>query len=199
MDLERRYANSEISNRVVAEADGAYYAGQPVAAIAEILNDIPLIRGVAETVARLGELGIPSVLCTVTWRFAAEIIASRYGFISASGTEMGINWNAKLTGEVSRHFDEFDKLRFVEAYCREHGIPLSRVFAVGDSRSDVPLFGAVGFSIALNATPQAKAAASVSVASEDLTDILGLVPRLRSNISFNADARKCAVVHQRGK
>jgi phosphoserine phosphatase len=178
MDLERRYASGEISNRAVAEADGGYYAGRTVPEIAKVLTDIPLIRGIAATVAKLDELGIPSLICTVTWRFAAEVITKNFGFVSACGTEMEIDSSERLTGAVSRHFDEFDKRSFVEAYCLEHKIPLSRVFAVGDSRSDVPLFGAVGFSIALNATAEAEAAASTSVASEDLTDILQLVPGL---------------------
>jgi phosphoserine phosphatase len=52
---------------------------------------------------------------------------------------------------------------------------------VGDSRSDIPLFGAVGFSVALNATVTATAAASVAIQTNDLNDVLKLVPRLLNN------------------
>ena len=60
------------------------------------------------------------------------------------------------TGAVKRHFDEWDKLEFVRSHCEANQIELSQCVAVGDSRSDVPLFKAVGFSVALNATAQAR-------------------------------------------
>jgi len=49
---------------------------------------------------------------------------------------------------------------------------------VGDSRSDLPLFGAVGFSVALNGTQAANAAASVAIQTDNLADVLGLIPGL---------------------
>jgi phosphoserine phosphatase len=46
---------------------------------------------------------------------------------------------------------------------------------VGDSRLDVPLFSRVGYAIALNATPDARAAAHSCLDTEDLTDVLKLL------------------------
>jgi phosphoserine phosphatase len=78
-----------------------------------------------------------------------------------------------LTGEVTRHFDEHDKATFVTSWCEQNGYEMSQVVAVGDARSDVPLFGRVGFSIALNATPEAQLAASLVMDTDDLRDVLG--------------------------
>ena len=156
--LERRYAAGGLSNAAVA------------------LADIPCIRGIEETVSALSARGIPALLCTVTWRFAAEVLRERYGFAAVCGTELREEPGGVLSGRVSRYFDEHDKRRFVEEYCARAGIALERCFAVGDSRSDIPLFGAVGFSIAVNATSDARAAASVALESDDLTDILALLP-----------------------
>ena len=128
--------------------------------MAEILTDLPLVR-CGRTIARLRKLGIPSLIGTITWRFAAEIIAV---VTALSAPPVWKPRSTRTTGSQarsSRHFDEFDKLSFVEAYCRSHKIA-SSVFAVGDA-SDVPLFGAVVFAFALNATPQAQAAASTSL------------------------------------
>jgi phosphoserine phosphatase len=47
--------------------------------------------------------------------------------------------------------------------------------AVGDSRSDVPLFREVGLSIALNATPDAQATAIHRLDTDDLRDLLPLL------------------------
>lgn len=142
----------------------------------EKLADIVCIDGIDSTLAALRERGIESLLGTVTWSFAAEEFRHRHGFAAVSGTEVELDSDGVPNGGVKRHFDEWDKLRFVESYCEANGIDLAECIAVGDSRSDVPLFEAAGFSIALNATPQAREAASVALDTEDLTDILALIP-----------------------
>jgi phosphoserine phosphatase len=148
------------------------------ATISSHLDSIPVINGISAVVTTLAGLGIDSLICTVTWRFAAKIMATRYGFVGASGNEMRLDKHGALSGRVAKYFDEFDKRAFVRSYCAERQIPMSRVFAVGDSRSDIPLFGTVGFSVALNATTTAAAAASVAIQTNDLSDVLKLIPGL---------------------
>jgi phosphoserine phosphatase len=177
-ELEARYTSGEISNALVADKLGPYYQGLHLDAIESHLSDVPLIKDVSSVLATLADKGIESLICTVSWRFVAQMLAKRYGFVDATGCEMPVDEKGLLTGQVSKHFDEFDKLEFVKGYCAERQIPLSQVFAVGDSRSDIPLFGAVGFAVALNATVQAKAAASVAIESDDLSDVLRAVPGL---------------------
>lgn len=176
-DLEERYARGEISNAAVAETDARHYTGLALARVEELLADIPLIDGLAQTIEALRSRGIPSIICTVTWKFAAEIVAKRFGFAAASGCEMSLTGTGLLSGKVSRHFDEYSKLSFVRDYCAVNGVSLDRVFAVGDSRSDIPLFGAVGFSVALNATPLAKRAATCAVDTSWLPDVLERLPQ----------------------
>ena len=57
-------------------------------------------------------------------------------------------------------------------------ISIAEVVAVGDSRSDIPLFGKVGLAIALNATQAACEAAHLSLDGQDLTLIL---PHIRNH------------------
>lgn len=175
-ELERRYAAGEITNAVVAGEQAAMYGGMPLSQVAEALDDIPCIEGIDATVNALRERGMDSLLCTVTWSFAAEEFCRRHGFAKGSGTEIGLGPDGTLTGRVRRHFDERDKLEFVRSHCAEVGMGLEDCIAIGDSRSDVPLFEAVGFSIAINATVQAREAASVTLNTGDLTDILALIP-----------------------
>jgi phosphoserine phosphatase len=176
-ELERSYAAGEISNAVVAEEQARAFRGIPLPRIVGELDGIACIEGIDATLSALRGWGIESVLGTVTWTFAAEEFGRRHGFLAFSGTEVELDADGVPTGGVGRNFDEWDKRDFVAAYCAANGIDLTECIAVGDSRSDVPLFGAVGFSIALNATPQAREAASVAIDTEDLTDILGLIPR----------------------
>ena len=176
--LESRYARGVISNSLVADGLGPYYQGLTLEIIETHLFDVPVINGVPSALATLASKGIESLICTVSWRFVARMIARRFGFVDATGCEMPVDEKGTLTDEISKHFDEFDKLEFVKAYCAEKRIPLSQVFAIGDSRSDIPLFGAVGFSVALNATAAAKAAAAAAIETDDLHEILRVVPGL---------------------
>ena len=182
-ELERRYASGEITNRHVAERLAEYYRDRSLLEIAESLESVPLIKGIAETFSVLRQNGLRILLATVTWSFAARIIAQRFELDGWSGCEMGESKDLRLSGTVQRHFDEFDKRAFVESYCAQHGIAMSDVVAVGDSRSDIPLFECVGCSIAINATELARKAASCSLDTNNLTDILRIVPGLEGRIT----------------
>jgi phosphoserine phosphatase len=172
--LERRFLAGEIPNSVVADASAAWFEGHRTDAIHTWLAEGPWIDGMPKTFEALAGAGARLLLGTITWRFAARMLQDRYGFEDVSGTEMGERAGV-LDGRVSRHFDLHDKARWVEDWCGATGIDLSDVAAVGDSRSDVPLFGRVGFSIALNATEVARAAADAELDADDLRDVLPLL------------------------
>jgi phosphoserine phosphatase len=169
--LEDRYRRGTISSAEIALASAAAYAGLPIPRIDRTLAEIPLIAGIEPTLAALSARGIRKLLTTVTWRFAAEAFQRRFGFDAVCGTEMSV-CDGRLTGQVSRHCDEYGKLEFVRDQCRDFGIDLSECAAVGDSRSDIPLFRAVGLAIAFNASPDAAAAAHIAIETANLADIL---------------------------
>lgn len=145
LELERSYAAGEISNADVETQTAASLGGQTIEWVSQAVTTVPCISGIDQTVSALRAHNIPAVIATVTWRFAAEIIRERHGFLAACGTEMSHDDDGVLGGEVSRQFDEHDKRRFIEEYFARHGLALDRCIAIGDSRSDVPLFACVGF------------------------------------------------------
>ena len=168
-ELERRYATGEINNREVAERNAEHYRGRKRADLDTIIKTTPVIKGIRETVDKLHAEGISVIIGTIDWSFIAECFQQEYGFDASSGVVMGEDPPGTLSGKVARHFEEQDKVSFVEEFCRPRGITLEEVAAVGDSRSDIPLFEKVGLAIALNATPQAREAADLSIESDDLT------------------------------
>jgi phosphoserine phosphatase len=172
--LEDQYKNFEISNAQVAEGDAIVYAGQPLKTIEKAVLSIPTIAGIADTITSLHERGIATLIVTVTWSFAARALAEKYGIAGYAGAEMEVA-DGILAGRVRRHFEAEDKVRFVEQFARRRGFTLRDCAAVGDSRSDIPLFNSVGLSIALNATAQAQAAATRSLKTRDLRDVLPLL------------------------
>ena len=177
-ELERAFHAHEISNSVVADTSAGWLAGKSVAEAWRVLEDGSWIDGMTETFQALAVAEVSLLLGTITWSFAAEMLRERYGFQAASGTEMQAP-DGVLSGVVSRYFDEHDKLRFVEDWCTQNGYSMSQVAAIGDSRSDVPLFHQAGMSIALNATPDAQAAATHALDTEDLRDVLALLQSAR--------------------
>jgi phosphoserine phosphatase len=172
--LEAQYKNFEITNRQVAEGDAFAYAGQAVKDVESVILQIPTIQGFIETIGALKQRGILCLIVTVTWSFAARALANRYNMDGYAGAQM-IEENGILAGRVLQHFEAEDKVRFVEGFARQHGIPLAQCAAIGDSRSDIPLFGSVGCAIALNATSEARAAASRALDTHDMRDVLPLL------------------------
>jgi phosphoserine phosphatase len=175
-ELDRAFTAGEISNRVIADQSAAWFDGRTTSELRTVLAAGSWIHGIDETLQVLSEAGVHVLLATITWRFAAELLRERYEFVAASGTELQ-NINGVLGGNVTRYFDEYDKLRFVEDWCTENGFTLAEVAAVGDSRLDVPLFDRADRSVALNATAEARRAASHVIDTEDLRDVLPLLTR----------------------
>lgn len=171
-ELERAYARGAIANRRVAEEDAFHYEGRTLADIHAALATVPVVENIKVTVDALHAADLPVFLATVTWRFIADYFMKTYGFDAASGVEMDEDAHGRLSGRVARHFDEEDKVRFVEGHCAARGIALAECAAVGDSRSDLPLFKRVGLAIAFNGTPEARAAAGISLRGKDLAVIL---------------------------
>jgi phosphoserine phosphatase len=172
--LERRFRAGEISNAVIADASAAWFRGMRRSEVWTLLEDAPWISGIGRTVAALRARGLHVIVATITWRFAAEMLKDRYQLDAVSGTEMA-EADGRLTGRVSRVFDEHDKLAFVEAFCAARGLQLAQCVAVGDARSDIPLFQRAGLAIALNATEAARAAAHVALQTRDLSDVLSVI------------------------
>jgi phosphoserine phosphatase len=86
--------------------------------------------------------------------------------------------DGRYTGRVAEHLDEYGKRDFALS----QGIAPERCVAVGDSRSDLPLFAAVGMSIGFNAAPAARAVATHVVDSGDLTTIVPLLDAQFSSV-----------------
>ncbi len=173
-ELEERYARFEISNAEVAERDAGAYRDWEIAEIEKAVLRIPLIGGFRDTIAALKARGLHVLVVTVAWSFAARALVRAHGLDGYAGAVMG-EADGHLTGEVAQHFEAEDKVRFVRAYAEAQGFDLRHCAAVGDSRSDIPLFHAVGLAIALNATEQARAAAQVSLDTDNLADVLPLI------------------------
>jgi phosphoserine phosphatase len=158
----------------VAQLTARQFQGVSLDEINRLYARIPRIANIKATIDTLKERGVVVVLASITWRFFVEIFAKDYGFDSCCGTGMKIKDDI-LTGEIANYCTEQDKLQFFLAACRSRGIALSETIAIGDSRSDHPIFREAGKSIALNADENTKKIATYSLDTGNLLDVLPLI------------------------
>ncbi|MEU7029180.1 HAD-IB family phosphatase [Streptomyces sp. NPDC046275] len=174
---EDAYAAGTVGNRQVSELDAAGWAGVREERVSGWLDGLPLVSGIAETVAWCRRNGLVPVLATLAWSPVGSYLSARFGFHAFSGPRLETA-DGHFTGRVARHFDEYDKRDFALATARELGLAPRSCAAVGDSRSDLPLFAAVGWSVAFNASAGAREVATVAVDDDDLRGVLPVLRRL---------------------
>lgn len=171
--LERSFSAGTIGNDRVADLTAAVFRGARPRQLERVLAAANWLPGISDAVERLAQTGCRTVLATVTWSFAAEIVASRFGFHGWCGTPMNVV-RGRLTGRVESYFRPADKAAYALEECRLLGLSGRHLIAIGDSRSDLELFRVSGLSIAINATPDAISAADVSMAVGDLREVVPL-------------------------
>jgi phosphoserine phosphatase len=178
-ELDGPLAAGQLTNTQVAERYASAYRGLSLEAASRALSDVPCLDDIASGVALLQTAGVDAVIATAGWSFGARALASTWGFSDACGVDLEVDEGTGLfTGRVNRHLEPEDKVTFVEEHCGLLGSDLSHVVAVGDGASDLPLFEAVGFSVALNASPDARSVADAVVDSRSFLDVLAAVPGL---------------------
>jgi len=138
------------------------------------LETLPLVDGIAETVSWCRRHDLVPVLATLAWDVVGAHLCARFGFDRACGPILEVV-DGRYTGRVAAHFDEIGKRAFALAVAAELGLAPGSCAAVGDSRSDLPLFAEVGLAIGFNATPAARAAAHQAI---DGSDLRAVVPAL---------------------
>ncbi|MDX3074022.1 HAD-IB family phosphatase [Streptomyces sp. MI02-7b] len=174
---EDAYASGVLDNRQVSELDAAGWAGVPEDQVCGRLDGLPLVSGITETVAWCRQNGLVPVLATLAWSPVGSYLTDRFGFHTFSGPRLETA-DGRFTGRVARHFDEYDKRDVALAQARELGVAPRLCGAIGDSRSDLPLFASVGLSVAFNASAGAREAATVTVDDDDLRSVLPALRRL---------------------
>lgn len=174
---EAAYDAGLMTNQEASVIDARGWAGHTEAEIAARLASLPLVGGIAETVAWCRSHDLRPILTTLAWTPVGKMLAGRFGFAAYCGPVPEAQ-GGRYTGRVAAHLDEYGKRDFALA----QGFEPERCAAVGDSRSDLPLFAAVGTSIAFNASPGARAVATHVVDSGDLRAILPLLEAQFSSV-----------------
>ena len=173
-EVQAGYGAGSLSSREAAVLEARGWATRMPAEVRGFLDSLPLVDGIAETVVWCREQGLAPVLATLAWDVVGAHLCDRFGFDRACGPRLEVI-DGRYSGQVAELFDELDKRDFAVGVAVELGVERRSCAAVGDGRSDVPLFTAVGLAIAFNANPAARAAAQASVDGNDLRAVLPLL------------------------
>ncbi|TDB79170.1 HAD family phosphatase [Micromonospora sp. KC721] len=173
-EAEAGYAAGVLSNEQVCVLDARGWASRSPAEVRGFLKTLPLVEGIAETVDWCRRHRLAPILATLAWDVVGEYLCDRFGFERSCGPRLEVV-RGRYSGDVAAYFDEIDKRDFAVSVATELGVQLWHCAAIGDSRSDLPLFAEVGMAVAFNATAGARSAAHTSADGSDLRDVLPLL------------------------
>lgn len=121
-----------------------WYGDVPLVELCAELRRVEIAPGAAEAFGLLAARGVTSVIVSVTWAFAVEWFARRFGAQAWVGT------GVTSAGSI-QHFWPHDKPVWLSRYASDLGIELDEVAAVGDSLGDVPMLSMVGHPVYVGA------------------------------------------------
>lgn len=170
-EAEAAWDEGLVSARHVEELDAAGWAGTSSAEVREWLVELPLVEGIPEVVDWCKTHDVVPVLATLAWRPVGEYLCEKFGFQECSGPTLEVR-DGVFTGRALGSCDEHGKRDFAARVAGGHGLSLARCAAVGDSRSDLPLFDEVGLAVAFNGDRTARARAHTAVDGPDLGAVL---------------------------
>jgi phosphoserine phosphatase len=176
----------------VAETDGAYFAGrmsleecfwaqwrlvQPLtlADLHRSLRKAAWLPGIAEGVARLKQAGVRVCLLTDQPSTCTDFLG-RWGLTEAICSPVAVKEGRQVSIDA-----RFDKLANLRRRLGEWGIPEARVCHVGNGVNDIPVFQAIGGSVAVYDNVQVRSAAQAWLPQPaSLGDVVDAVLALHS-------------------
>ncbi len=173
-EAEAAYARGEIDNDEVCRIDAAGYAGRSRDELFGLLEDMPLVEGVRSAVEAVHAAGGEAHIASLAWGIVGEFLCARYGFDGYVGSELEVA-DGVCTGGVARALESEGKCAYARELCAARGIDPCACIAVGDSRSDIPLFELVGTSVAFNASEEAERAATHAYRGDDIAEAIAAV------------------------
>ncbi|MFJ2552827.1 phosphoserine phosphatase SerB [Microbacterium sp. NPDC087591] len=150
--------------------------GVPVEAFARVLGRIEPTPGVRELTAAVHERG--GVVGVVSGGF--------HEILDSVAPDLGVDrWRANrlqvadgaLSGEVDGPIvDGAAKAASLQEWAAELGVPAHATIAIGDGANDLAMMAVAGLGLAFNAKPAVRAAASLVIGPQDLSQVIPLLP-----------------------
>ena len=176
----KAYLNKEIDDEEFMRRDIQRWMdkhpGITVDDVAKILENVPVINGIRETVRRLHWFDIKCIIISGGLMATAARIAKECGFDAYIANDLDRDIDGFLTGDGISNVDLKDKGQYVVKFQEKYNTTKHRTFAIGNSFSDLPMFRECSFGIAFNPIDEKIVeGADAVVKSETIADILPYV------------------------
>ena len=150
--------------------------GLPESVIESTYARITLTEGAKELIAAIHARGGKAAAVSGGFNQLLEPLAERLGFDFWRANELEVV-GGTLTGQVAgRIIDRQAKADALVEWSEKLGLLPGRAIAVGDGANDLAMMEVAGIGVAFNAKPKVRAAAELSVGSQDLREIIALLP-----------------------
>lgn len=162
-----RFGRGEISFEECITRQFRLMRGLPLSDAYRVMDQLPTISGIPETVRRLKARGLELVVLTDNPDVLAKYFV-RYGFDDAIGSKANVV-DGRISGELVPLLDKSEGLsEFIDG----KGVGFEECVHIGDWRNDIVVFNKVGYSIALNARDTSvERNARCSIKTENLIDV----------------------------
>jgi len=145
--------------------------GTSIEDIEKVADELPLMDGASETIARLKDEDIDVAIISGSFDVVADKVKEKLGIDTVYTNSFTVE-DGKLTGEVTGPLVSGTKLDILKDHVENAGISLEDVVAVGDGANDISMIESAGCGIAFNAKDSVKEIADVVVDEKDLTKVL---------------------------
>ena len=145
--------------------------GTSIEDIEKVADELPLMDGASETIARLKDEDIDVAIISGSFDVVADKVKDKLGVDTVYTNSFTVE-DGKLTGEVPGPLVSGNKLDVLKDHVEKAGIALENVVAVGDGANDISMIESAGCGIAFNAKDSVKEIADVVVEEKDLCKVL---------------------------
>ena len=135
-EMEQLSADQTAEITAAREESAGWYSAYTFEELLEHVTSMRVAPGVDEGFALLREHGFKIAVVSLSWEFAVEWFANRFGADYFVGT--GLSPDGRIT-----HFWPEDKALWLTELARKLDVDMKDVAAVGDSRGDIPMLLAV--------------------------------------------------------
>jgi len=141
--------------------------------LAEILSDVPLMKGAEKCISDLKKYGIKTAIISAGLDILASKVAKDLGIDYVLANDIKTDRNGRLNGVGILSVKLMYKDLAVKNLSRQQNIPLEKIASVGNSCYDIPMFEASGLGIAFNPSDDCtREAADEIIEEKDLSKIL---------------------------
>ncbi len=144
--------------------------GAPYETCLEVANSLPIMKGAKETIEKLHNLGIKTIMITGGFSLLANRVKAKLGIDFVSSNEMVFK-NGKLAG--AKLFVDSKKIAALSEIRERNNLKDAILLAsIVDGANDLTLFDEAKLKIAFNAQEIVKRRADIVISEKDLRKIL---------------------------